>query len=142
MKKTSNSRIKNIYLNSTVAIITQVIQILMAFVIRKFFIDTLGIKYLGYNSVFSNILQMLNLAELGIGVAITSFLYEPLASGDEVRISALMCIYKKIYCIVGIAVLLIGVTISFFLNGIIPDATCDLAYLRVQIGRASCRERV
>lgn len=131
MKKTSNSRIKNIYLNSTVAIITQVIQIFMAFVIRKFFIDTLDIKYLGYNSVFSNILQMLNLAELGIGVAITSFLYEPLASGDEVRISALMRIYKKIYCIVGIVVLLIGVTISFFLNGIIPDATCDLAYLRV-----------
>lgn len=52
-------------------------------------------EYLGYNSVFVNILQMLNLADLGIGVAITSYLYKPLAQNDNARITAIMGIYKN-----------------------------------------------
>lgn len=131
MENTVNDRTKTVYRNSIVALFGQLIQVLIGFVIRKLFIDTLGINYLGYNSVFSNVLQMLSLADMGIGVAIISFLFKPLAEGDNNRISALMYLYKKIYSIIGFAVLSIGVILSIWLDVLVPDANCSLFYLRL-----------
>lgn len=124
-------RTKAVYVNSVVALISQIFQVLIGFIIRKLFIDYLGVDYLGYNSVFANILQMLNLADLGIGVAITSYLYKPLAENDNARITAIMGIYKKLYSILGVVVLIVGLVVSFFLNVLIPDATCGIWYLRI-----------
>lgn len=124
-------RTKAVYVNSVVALISQIFQVLIGFIIRKLFIDYLGVDYLGYNSVFANILQMLNLADLGIGVAITSYLYKPLAENDNARITAIMGIYKKLYSILGVVVLIVGLVVSFFLNVLIPDATCGIWYLRL-----------
>ena len=126
-----SSRVHNIFKNTSTTFLTQLIQILLAFVVRKAFINTLGIEYLGYNSVFSNILQMLNLADLGIGVAITSFLYKPLTENDKNRVNALMVIYKRIYMVIGTIVLFIGIIVSFFLNHLIPDSNINDLYLRV-----------
>lgn len=127
----NNSRTKTVYKNSIVTLICQIFQIILAFVLRKIFISTLGVAYLGYNSVFTNILQMLNLADMGIGVAITSFLFKPLADRDNDRVAALMYLYKKIYNIMGFVVLAIGLVISVFLGTLIPDATCSIGYLRI-----------
>lgn len=126
-----SNRIKTVYANSGVALFSNILQILLGFVIRRLFIDYLGVEYLGYNSVFVNILQMLNLADMGIGVAITSFLFKPLADGDSVRVSSLMYLYKKIYNLMGCIVLVIGLVFSAFLGKIIPDASCDIGYLRM-----------
>ena len=87
--------IKNIYKNTLVTLLSQIIRILLGFILQRVFINTLGVKYLGYNSVYSNILQMLNLADLGVGVAVTSFLYKPLAENNKTKIKALMYLYKK-----------------------------------------------
>lgn len=124
-------RTKTVYVNSIVALISQICQVLIGFIIRKLFINYLGVEYLGYNSVFSNILQMLNLADLGIGVAITSYLYKPLADNNKDRIVAIMYIYKKLYLAIGVMVLIVGVIVSIFLNTIIPDANCSIEYLMV-----------
>lgn len=132
MEKMNNkSRTKKAYINSGVTLVTQFFQILLGFVIRKLFINYLGVEYLGYNSVFTNILQMLNLADLGIGVAITSYLYKPLAKNDHARVAAIMAIYKKLYSILGMVVLVVGIVASIFLNILIPDATCSIWYLRI-----------
>lgn len=127
----TESRTKKVYLNTTITLIAQIAQVLLGFVVRKVFINTLGVHYLGYNSVFSNILQMLNLADMGIGVAITSYLYKPLALGDRERVAALMHMYKKIYSVMGMIVLAVGVVISFFLTILIPDADCSTLYLQI-----------
>lgn len=129
MSMSSASRIKNVYLNSSITLITQILQVIIGFVIRNIFISTLGVSYLGYNSVFQNILQMLNLADMGIGIAITSFLYKPLADGNKARVATLMYIYKKIYNIMGIIVMVFGIFISCFLNILIPDAQCSFQFL-------------
>ena len=126
-----NDRTRTIYINSIVTLFSQIVQIVLGFLIRKIFINTLGINYLGYNSVFLNILQMLNLADLGVGVAITSFLYKPLAEKNHGRINALMYLYKKIYQILGIVVALIGIVISLFLPFIITDSVCSNSYLLI-----------
>lgn len=125
------SRTKTIYINSMVTLLSQIAQVIIGFVLRKIFINTLGISYLGYNSVFSNILQMLNLADLGIGIAITSFLFKPIADGDKSRISTLMYFYKKIFNIIGVVVFVFGIIVSLVLNVLVPDAACSLGYLRV-----------
>lgn len=119
------------YRNTIATVLTYVLQVAIGFVVRKTFLDTLGVEYLGYNSVFSNVLQMLNLADLGVGVAITSFLYKPLAEGDEGRICALMQIYRRVYRAIGVIVAALGIVLSFFLPLIIPDAQCPDEYLRL-----------
>ena len=126
----SSSRSKKVYINSIITIFTQILQVLLGFIIRKVFIEKLSVEYLGYNSVFSNLLQMLNLADMGIGIAITSYLYKPLANKEKDKVNVLMHLYKKMYEIIGLIVLGIGIIISFFINKIIPDAQCSVLYLR------------
>lgn len=127
-----NNRITTVYKNSIITLAVQLVQILIGFIVRKVFIETLGVEYLGYNSVFSNILQMLNFADLGIGVAITSFLYKPLAENNVQRVATLMTLYKKIYQVVGTIVLVAGIIASFFVGWLIPDATViSLGYLKL-----------
>lgn len=127
----SNSRKKLVYLNTVMTLLTQIVSVLLGFGIRKIFINTLGVTYLGYNSVFSNILQMLNLADLGIGVAITSFLYKPIADKDNEKITALMYMYKKVYHVLGLVVLGLGIAISIFIPVIITDVNTNYSYLRI-----------
>lgn len=127
----SYNRTKKASINAIVSLVSQILQIIMGFIIRKFFIQSLGVSYLGYNSVFSNILQMLNLADMGIGVAITSYLYLPLAEGDNKKINSLMMLYKKVYRLMGVAVIVVGIVTSFFLGVLIPDAACNMGYLRI-----------
>lgn len=109
----------------------QMASLFLKFIIQKAFLETLGVAYLGYNSVFGNILQMLNMADLGVGVAITSFLYKPISENDTERIKALMYLYKKIYRYIGIAVGIIGLIILTIIPYIINDAECNNTYLRI-----------
>lgn len=127
----ANNRTKLVYKNSIITLAMNLLQVFLSFGVRKIFIVTLGVSYLGYNSVFSNILQMLNLADLGIGVAVTSLLYKPLAEKDYTKVRALMVLYKKLYSIIGVIVFAIGIVISLFLGVLIPDSTTDIWYLRL-----------
>ena len=119
MKK--NSRTKNTIYNFITSIGGQVITILMQFIVRTVFIQTLGKSYLGINGLFTNILSMLSLAELGVGNAILFKLYKPLADKDEKRINILIKFYKKVYTIIGITVAIIGITLIPFLHFMVKD---------------------
>lgn len=93
----------------------QLLTIILHFVIRTVFIHTLGKSYLGISSLFSNILTMISLADLGVGTAILYKLYEPIAKCDTKRIKALMYFYKWAYRIIGIIAALLGLCfIPFF----------------------------
>ena len=71
------------------------INILISFICRKVFVMFLPIEYLGLNGLFTNILSMLSLAELGIGSAITYELYKPILEKDYKKVSS--CIAKAQY---------------------------------------------
>lgn len=107
--------------NSSFSIITQVLTVIINFVVKTVFIYTLGNEYLGINGLFSNIITMLSLADLGIGIAIPYSLYKPLSEKNSEKIKTLMNFYKKIYNIIGIVVLLIGLSLTPFLPLIIKD---------------------
>ena len=115
------SRIRNSIVNSTTSIITQVLTVVMDFVVKTIFIQVLGSEYLGINGLFSNIITLLSLADLGIGIAIPYSLYKPLADKNVSKIKALMKYYSKIYNIIGLVVLGIGLSLTPFLPLIIKD---------------------
>ena len=64
------SRTKNSVINIATAVSGQVISIIISFLARILFISKLGEVYLGINSLFTNIVGLLSLAELGVGTAI------------------------------------------------------------------------
>lgn len=112
--------------------IQRVHHVLFPFLIRTVMIYTLGIEYLGLNSLFASILQVLNLTELGIGSAMVYSMYKPIAENDTETICALMQLYKKCYRIIGAIIAVAGLAIVPFINvfvkGSIPDDV-DLAVL-------------
>lgn len=116
-----NSRTKNSIRNSSVSIVTQVLTVIINFLVKTVFIKTLSNEYLGINGLFSNIITMLSLADLGIGMAIPYSLYEPLAKNNKKSIRKLMKFYSKIYNIIGIVVLIIGLSLVPFLGSLIKD---------------------
>ncbi len=119
--KKKGSRTRNTIYNFITSIGAQVITVIMQFVIRNVFIHTLGKSYLGISGLFSNILTMLSLAELGVGTAILYKLYEPIANGDHHRITLLMKLYKKIYRVIGLVVLGLGLCVIPFLPFLIKN---------------------
>lgn len=74
--------------------------ILIGLVYQKVFIKQLGAEYLGISGLFTNIVSMLSIAELGIGTSIIFHLYYPVSQNDEKRIKELVSYYKKCYRIV------------------------------------------
>lgn len=71
---------------------------------RKFFIRYIGIEYLGISGLFSNILTLLSMADLGLGTAMNVSLYKPIAMQDTKKLSALMNYYRYLYFIIAISV--------------------------------------
>lgn len=112
-------RTKNAIRNILSGIILKVYQIIVPFLIRTSLIYFLGIEYLGLNSLFASILQVLNLAELGVGSAMVFSMYRPIAEDDTSKICALMRLYKIYYRIIGIIVCIIGMGLIPFIPKLI-----------------------
>lgn len=98
-----------------------VLNTILGVVCRMFFTRTLAADYLGINGLFTNILSMLSLAELGIGSAIVYALYKPLAENDEDKIASLVQFYGKCYRIIGCFIAVVGVALIPFLNVLVPE---------------------
>ena len=117
----SNSRTANSIKNILSGFLGQFITTILGFVNRTVFISCLAAEYLGVNGLFTNILSMLSLAELGIGTAIIYALYKPLANKDEKQISKLMNFYSKAYISIGIIIFVLGIALMPFLHIIIKN---------------------
>lgn len=94
---------------------------ILGLICRMVFTRTLVADYLGINGLFTNILTMLSLAELGIGSAIVYALYKPLAENDENKIASLVNFYGSCYKVIGIVVAAIGIILMPFLNILITE---------------------
>ncbi len=93
----------------------------IGFICRIIFVRTLSAEYLGVSGLFTNILSMLSLAELGISSAITFALYKPISQNDEKKIASIMQFYRQAYALIGIIIAAIGLGLIPFLNVIITD---------------------
>lgn len=119
------SRTKNAKRNILSAGFNRIVSIIMPFVIRTVIINKLGMEYLGLDNLFTSILQILNLSELGISSAVVYCMYKPIVENDYKKVSALYNFIKKIYMCIAVFVLVVGIVIlpflKHFIAGNIPD---------------------
>ncbi len=101
--------------------VSQIIAALTSFVCRTIFIKELAAAYLGVNGLFSNVLGLLALAELGFGIAMNFEMYKPVAENDKEKIVSLLYVYRKVYHIIAIVVLVAGLAIVPFMSFLVKD---------------------
>lgn len=130
------SRVNNSIKNITVNTFVQIVTLIVTFISRRIFNDVLGIEYLGLSGLFSNVLSVLSLTELGVSSAIMYNLYKPIAENDHVRIAKIINFYKRMYHIIGCAVLGAGLLLVPVLKYIVnfkevslPNSTLYTYYL-------------
>ena len=102
--------------------ISNFIILCMGFLQRTVFIGVLGETLLGVNGLYTDILSMLSLAELGIGSAMNYSLYKPVANGDQEQIKSYMGLYRKAYLAIAGVITVIGLALSPFLPYLIKDS--------------------
>lgn len=115
--------------NSIISVVSQILTLLLQFVNRRVFIIFLDIEYLGYQSLFSNIFNLLSVAELGIGNIIAFHMYKEIVENNTDEIGRLMYLYKWMYRIVAVVVCVFGIICGFFLPYIITNAAESWEYL-------------
>lgn len=121
-------RTKFMLRNLLVSVTGQMITLLLTFVSRILFVRYLSAAYLGVNGLFSDLLGVLTLSELGIGTAMLYSLYKPAAEENKVQLAHLMRLYRRMYHIVAAVVLLLGLLLLPFLPWLVRDSG-DVAQL-------------
>ena len=102
------TRTQNAKRNIAGALLYRVVALLSTFVTRTVIVYLMGAAYAGLSSLFSAVLQILSLAELGFGSAMVFSMYKPIAEGNAREVNALLNLYKRIYRVIGAAVVVIG----------------------------------
>ncbi len=118
---TEKSRTEYSATNTTVAMIARVIAILAGYLTRVVFTHTLSEEYVGINGLFTDVLNVLALSELGVGTAITYALYRPISEGDVEKQKSLMLMYRNFYRIVAAIVLAAGLLVIPFMGVLVRD---------------------
>ena len=120
LEKTKNAK-RNILFGA----LNKFVTLLLPFFVRSVIIYVLTAGHLGLNGLFSSILQVLNLTELGFSSAVVYSMYKPIAENDEEKICALLNFYRKVYFSIGCIVLVIGIGLfpflDFLISGEYPD---------------------
>ena len=88
---------------------------------RTAMIYLMGVQYLGLNSLFTSVLQVLNLAELGVGSAMVYSMYKPIAEDDDTTICALMKLYRTYYRVIGLVIAVVGCVLTPFIPYLIKS---------------------
>ena len=119
------SRTQNAKRNIAFGLINKIVTLLFPFIIRMVMIREIGAEYLGLGSLFSSILQVLNITELGFSSAVVYSMYKPIADDDTDTLCAILNFYRKMYICIGTIIALLGIILipflHFFINGTVPD---------------------
>ena len=119
------NRTQNATRNIIWGIANKLSTLFIPFIVRTVMIYSLGSEYLGLNSLFTSILQVLSLAELGVGSAMVYAMYRPVAENDTDTICALLKLYRTMYRIIGLIIVAAGIVLMpflrYFISGDIPS---------------------
>ena len=118
-------RVKNTKRNIVWGMVNKIATLVCPFIMRTILIYTLGLEYLGLGSLFTSILQVLNMAELGISSVIVFSMYKPIVENNEAKICALLKFYKNAYRIIGSVILFIGMALTPFIKYMIKGGYPD-----------------
>lgn len=130
----NNSRTRSASKGIAWGFLYRLFSIVLPFVTRTIMIYYLGIEYTGLGSLFTSILQVLSLAELGIGHALVFGMYKPVAEENYLKVNAYLNFCKKCYKVIGGVILVVGLLLLPFLpklvSGNVPvDVNLYVLYL-------------
>lgn len=128
-----SERKKNSIKNIIGSMASNIITIIIGLIAQALFIKILGSEYLGLNGLFSNIITMLGIVELGVGNAIIYNLYKPIAENNIEKIKSLMKFYKKSYMIIAFVVAIIGIAIIPILPFFVEDVSVNINIIIVYL---------
>lgn len=117
----NRSRTEYSILNIAAGLGGYVLSVVLSLINRMIFTRCLPPAYLGISGLFSNILSMLSLAELGVSGAIVYALYKPLAQKDEEKIASLVQIFGRAYRTIGLVIGGLGLCVLPFLDLLIGE---------------------
>ncbi|MDD3242741.1 MAG: hypothetical protein PHD32_03330 [Eubacteriales bacterium] len=129
-KRTRLGRSQYSALNVGTNLFFHVLKVAVGFLSRRIFNITLGVQLLGVNQVFTQIMTVLSLTEMGFGTAILFSLYGPLARGDNDKVASLLALYRTVYRRIALAVAGLGLLMLPFL-GVLLDADVNLTQARL-----------
>lgn len=115
----NESRVSKVKRNTISSIFQNMLNIFLAYISRIIFVQVFDVRYLGISGLFSNILTVLSLADLGMGTAMMYSLYKPIASNDNEKIAAYISFFKRIYLSIASVVSLVGLALIPFLHYIV-----------------------
>ena len=120
-------RTKNSTRTLSFGLINRIVITILPFITRTIILHKLGNEYAGLSSLFTSVLSILNLSELGIDSAITFCLYKPVAEDNRAEICALLNFLKKAFRYIGLTILLLGLAVMPFLQHLIKgDYPADI----------------
>lgn len=116
------SRSKNVKRNIIWGVTQKVLSVLLPFFVRTALIYSLGAAYVGLNSLFTSILSVLSLAELGFASAVAFSMYEPIARDDKHQVLLLLQYFRRVYRVIGLSILVLGICLMPFLDYMIEGS--------------------
>ena len=119
--RSASQRTRNTRRNILFGLVKTAVSLMVPFVTRSVLIYRFGTEYVGLNSLFSSVLQVLNLAELGFGTAIVFSLYRPMAENDTETICAYLGYYRRVYRVIGGVILVLGLALIPALPYLVKD---------------------
>lgn len=125
----TESRTKRTIQNGRMSLILFIIQIFVGFYSRKVFLDYLGTEVIGLNTTLGNILSFLNLAELGIGIAMATSLYQPIHDNNHQKICDILSVQGWLYKRIAWILCGLSIPVLIALPFIFPDTECGLLYI-------------
>ena len=115
------SRALKSILNARMNLLFYVLVLAVTFFSRRIFLEKLGADFVGLTTTLSNLLGLLNLAELGIGGAIGYMLYKPLVNEDKQQINEIVSVLGYAYRKIGWIVIAGASLLAFFLPWILDS---------------------
>ena len=119
------NKLNNTVRSSLYGMIFKILNIIGAFTVKTLLINVLGMEFVGIDGLFGSVLKLLNMADMGFSTAVVYKLYKPISENDDSTVRAILLYYRKIYRVVGMIVLLLGLIclpfLRFFVSGDIPD---------------------
>lgn len=126
-----SSRIQKSAKNAKYGLLSQLLYLVLMFAVRYVMIRYLGLTSVSLNGLFTQVLGMLSLAEMGVGLAASYHLYGPLAKGDKKKVSAVMNLLRKAYYKIAAFIAVSGLALTPWIQYLVKDVDVPLPYLRV-----------
>ncbi|MFZ7121847.1 MAG: lipopolysaccharide biosynthesis protein [Eubacteriaceae bacterium] len=109
--------------------IGQIILIFAGLFMKRVLLQTVGIENIGLNYLFNDIVILISIAELGLSGIIAYRLYDPLATGNEIKVKQIMDFFRKVYAFIGLIVIMLGFGLIPFLGYLVGETTLPYNYI-------------